>query len=133
MKAGELFFGDSSKIKVGDTIEFGSYPQENDTPSPIEWYVLEVKDGSALILCKDIIGSKLYDDEGKTWAGICEDRINLEYRIIWDDCINWEDCTLRYGDEAAYVDYYGSVDDYGANVSNRIIGVRPALWLKLNP
>lgn len=36
-------------------------------------------------------------------------------------------------DETAYVDYYGNVDDYGAHVSNRIIGVCPALWLKLNP
>lgn len=72
MKAEELFTGDSSKIKVGDTIEFGSYPQENDTPSPIDWYVLKAKDNRVFVLCKDIIKCKSYHEESAD--------------ITWEDC-----------------------------------------------
>lgn len=63
-------------LKAGDIITFGSYPQEADgTVKPIEWQVLAVEDGKALII-------SLYGLDAK--------RYNEEYKDV-----TWETCTLR--------------------------------------
>ncbi len=64
--------------KVGDTIEFGTYEQDNNTANgaePIEWKVLDIQDGKALISSKYALDSKPYNEEYKP--------------------VTWETCTLR--------------------------------------
>ena len=65
-------------VQVGDIIEFGSYEQDNDLsngPEPIEWRVLEVSDGSALIVSEYALDARAYN---KGWASV-----------------TWAECTLR--------------------------------------
>lgn len=52
-------------------IRFGFYQQDNDPSNmePIEWYVLDQKDGKMLIVSKDILDFRAYDDgTHTTWA-----------------------------------------------------------------
>lgn len=65
-------------VQVGDIIEFGSYEQDNNPsngPEPIEWRVLEVSDGSALIVSQYALDARAYNKE----------RVR----------ITWAECTLR--------------------------------------
>jgi len=57
---------------VGDTIVFGSYEQDNDTSNgkePIEWEVLDKKDGKILVISKYALYSHQYHSEydNSTW------------------------------------------------------------------
>ncbi len=59
--------------KVGDIIIFGMYNQNDDTSNakdPIEWSVLEVMGGKALLLSNKLLDSKPYDTDwgDGTWA-----------------------------------------------------------------
>jgi len=58
--------------KVGDIITFGRYEQDNDLENgaeDIEWIVLDVKDGKALLLSKYILDYKKYKDASPhSWA-----------------------------------------------------------------
>ena len=68
----------SRTAKVGDTIIFGAYEQDNDTSNGkegVEWLVLDVKDGKALVISKYALDCKQY---------------NTSYTDI-----TWETCTLR--------------------------------------
>ena len=75
--------GEGKEIHVGDTIEFGCYPQEHKTatglfiPEPLRWRVLHVdrEKGRALVITEKLI-----------------DRI--KYHDVFED-ITWEYCTLR--------------------------------------
>ena len=52
-------------------IRFGFFDQDNDPSNmePIEWYVLEQKDGKMLIVSKEILDFRAYDDgTHTTWA-----------------------------------------------------------------
>ncbi len=54
---------DMSAITPGKLVSFGSYEQDNDPengPEPIEWIVLEVRDGSALLLSKYGLAAQPY-------------------------------------------------------------------------
>ena len=65
-------------IKVGDTIEFGKYEQDNNTRNGaeiIEWRVLAVEDGKALIISEYGLAAKPYNE---TYTSV-----------------TWETCTLR--------------------------------------
>ena len=56
-------------VQVGDIIEFGSYEQDNDSSNgsePIKWRVLEVSDGSALVVSEY---ARFSLDRGKDPAG----------------------------------------------------------------
>ena len=49
---------DLPPITIGDTVTFGHYEQDNDTsngPEPIQWKVLDVQDGKALIISEKIL------------------------------------------------------------------------------
>ena len=66
------------KVSVGDIITFGTYEQDNLTifgPEPIEWIVLDVQDGKALLLSRYGLYPKPYNTD---WV-----------------YVTWEDCTLR--------------------------------------
>lgn len=69
---------DYSNIAVGDVITFGRYEQDNNLdngPEEIEWIVLDVQDGKALLLSQYALDAKPYNTEGTD--------------------ITWEQCTLR--------------------------------------
>ena len=65
-------------VSVGDHVFFGAYEQDNDASNgkePIEWRVLDVEDGKALLISEYALDAKCYNDTfGDT---------------------NWETCTLR--------------------------------------
>ncbi len=48
------------------TVTFGNYLQSSDTPEPIEWIVLDAKDGKLLLLSKYVIETKSFDTSHKT-------------------------------------------------------------------
>ena len=60
---------ETSVLSVGDHIMFGKYPQNyasgSDTaePEPIEWRVLEIKDGKALIISEYLLEPFVYNIE----------------------------------------------------------------------
>lgn len=65
-------------VSVGDYIKFGNYEQDNNTENgkeEIEWLVLEVKDGKALVISKYALDCQQY---------------NTSYTKV-----TWETCTLR--------------------------------------
>ena len=66
-----------TSVAVGDVVTFGKYPQTaaGTDQTPIEWIVLDVQDGKALLLSKYGLEMKQY---------------NTEYTDI-----TWETCTLR--------------------------------------
>lgn len=64
--------------QVGDYITFGSYEQDRDTSNgseEIEWLILDIQDGKALVVSK--------------YALVCQP-YNME-----DTDVTWETCTLR--------------------------------------
>ena len=66
------------KAQIGDTVWFGSYEQDNDTSNgaeAIEWLVLDKQDGKLLLLSKDALDAKPYNEK-------------------YVD-VTWETCTLR--------------------------------------
>lgn len=59
-------------IKVGSCIKFGMYEQDNDTTNGkeyIDWLVLEVKDGKAFVISKQLLDRQPYhtDSVAVTW------------------------------------------------------------------
>ncbi|MBR6515190.1 MAG: toll/interleukin-1 receptor domain-containing protein [Clostridia bacterium] len=66
-------------VKVGDYVFFGAYEQDNNTfngKEVVEWLVLDVKDGKALVISKYALNSKPYISS---------------YNFI----VAWESCSLR--------------------------------------
>lgn len=62
----------ASRTAPLNAVYFGSYEQDNKSengPEPIEWYVLEEKDGKALLVSKKIIDNKKFNEEASetTW------------------------------------------------------------------
>ena len=67
----------TASVKAGDIVTFGHYPQtaEGTDETPIEWIVLEVKDGKALVISRYGLDAKPY------------------YLELAD--VTWEYCSLR--------------------------------------
>ncbi len=64
--------------KAGDYVSFGAYEQDNNTSNgkeDVEWLVLEVKDGKALVISKYALDCQQYNTS--------------------DTNVTWETCTLR--------------------------------------
>lgn len=67
-----------SEAKAGDTVQYGSYEQDNDLSNgaeAIEWLVVDKQDGKLLLLSKEALDCKSYNEK-------------REY-------VTWETCTLR--------------------------------------
>ena len=65
-------------VSAGDIITFGRYEQDGNTvndPEAIEWQVLEVEDGHALLISKYALDEKKYNEKYEN--------------------VTWETCTLR--------------------------------------
>ena len=69
-------------VTAGDTVTFGVFPQEENgkDQTPIEWIVLDVQDGKALLISK-------YGLDARPCVKISD------YRNLKD--VTWEDCELR--------------------------------------
>ena len=68
----------SKDARAGNIVIFGNYEQDNDLTNgkePIEWIVLDKKDGKALLISKYGLDSKRYNTK---WTSV-----------------TWENCTLR--------------------------------------
>ena len=53
------------QMQIGDMITFGRYPQDADGRElPIEWQVLDVQDGRALLLSRYILDVQPYAEPG---------------------------------------------------------------------
>ena len=68
-------------VKVGDIITFGNYWQGKDKSAgkqPVEWQVLDVKDGKALVISKYGLINHIYNNYDEEWMDV-----------------TWETCTLR--------------------------------------
>ncbi len=68
----------SSDIKVGDVVKLGVYEQDNDTSNgmePIEWEVLDIDSGKALLVSRYALEALPYNNEFAA--------------------VTWEECTLR--------------------------------------
>ncbi|MCR4946259.1 MAG: DUF6273 domain-containing protein [Lachnospiraceae bacterium] len=66
------------KYKKGDYITFGSYEQDGNKENgaePIEWEILDVKDGKLLVISRYILDAKPYNEKNED--------------------VTWETCTLR--------------------------------------
>lgn len=66
-------------VSEGDIVVFGNYEQDNDLDNglePIEWEVLQIRDGNALLLSHYALDSQPYNQEIQK--------------------ITWEHCSLRY-------------------------------------
>ena len=88
---------DPAAIAVGDTVVFGRYEQDNNRNNgkePIEWIVLDVQDGKALLLSK----------YGLYAAG---------WHDAWDDCA-WETCSLRAWLNDKFLSYAFSTKEQSA-------------------
>ncbi len=88
----------AEEIRAGDIVVFGQFEQDNDPengPEPVEWQVLAVEDGRALVISRYVIDSQPFHES-------------------WDD-VNWETCSLRgWLNEA----FFGSV--FSEEEQNRI-------------
>ena len=75
---GKYFAEKNKNIKVGGFVIFGTYEQDNNTSNgkeDVEWIVLEVQDGKALVISKYELDCQPYNED-------------------YED-VTWETCTLR--------------------------------------
>ena len=73
--AGTAVAGDAGGVSAGDVVLFGSYEQDNNPdngPEEIEWIVLDVQNGKAMLLSKYILDAGKYNEETKA--------------VTWDTC-----------------------------------------------
>ena len=68
---------EKKQVVAGDTVTFGSYPQtrEGTDNTPVEWIVLAVEEGKALLLSRYALDAKPYNNA--------------------DEEVSWETCSLR--------------------------------------
>ena len=97
-KAGDIILQKTKdqlkNIKVGSYINFGAYEQDNNTSNgkeEVEWLVLEVKDGKALVISK--------------YALDCQ-----QYNTSYTD-VTWETCALRKWLNNDFLDAAFSADE----------------------
>lgn len=79
-------YGAENSIAVGDIMTYGHYEQGNDLDNglePVEWTMLDVQDGWALLLSRYALDAKPYHEarEDDTWKS---------YGVVY-----WDTCTLR--------------------------------------
>jgi len=92
---------ETKTLYVGDVITFGKYEQDNilnNGPEPIEWRVLAVENGRALLISKYGLDTKPYHEK--------------------NDSITWEKCSLR---EWLNEDFYNKAFD--SSEKSRILQV----------
>ena len=85
----------SQDLRVGDTITMGSYPQNSDGgKEPIKWQVLDIKDGKALVISKNVLFSI---DHGSKMEWYSTVNSNGEYLFTYrpENSTAWKDSYIR--------------------------------------
>ena len=74
----------AKKYQIGDTVSFGSYEQDhaynNSGITPIEWQILDIKDGNALLISKYALLSEYFSDSEV---------------VVDKNGVTWQDSSLR--------------------------------------
>ncbi len=94
---------DPAAIAVGDVVVFGRYEQDNDLSNgqePIEWIVLDVRDGKALLLSRHGL-------------------LAMGYHDTWDDC-TWETCSLRAWLNDSFIHYAFTEEEQSAILTTSV-------------
>lgn len=111
-----------TRVKAGDIVTFGSYPQSSSGASaPIEWIVLDVRDGKALLLSRYILDAARYHGEYRnvTWAEcdlrrwLNEEFLNAAFGGVKDRLAP----SLSTADKTPELD---SAGDPGADVTDKV-------------
>ena len=88
-------------LDIGNTIKFGAYPTGNgEEKVPIEWIVLDVKNGKALLLSKYVLDFKKY---------------NNSYTSV-----TWENCSLRKWLNGSFINKAFSTNDQSIILSTDV-------------
>ena len=75
-------------IKVGDIVTFGSYEQDgrlSNGSEPIEWDVLDEKDGRYLLISHYVLDVQQFDD-GRTDTSLRADEDESSTFVTWETC-----------------------------------------------
>ena len=106
-------------VEVGSEICFGEYVQ-SDTLSkskePIEWVVLDKKEGKALIVTKFAIDCLKYNDEV------------FSPKAAWKYVVSWETCTLRKWLNGHFLSEAFSDDESGIIQTTNVISEKNPLY-----
>ena len=91
------------KVKVGDTLYFGAYEQDDNTNNgkeAIQWRVLDVQDGKALLISEKALDSQPY---------------NTSFTSV-----TWETCTLRQWLNGTFLNNAFSADEQAKIVTTTV-------------
>ena len=99
--------------KVGETLTFGRYPQDEDSdvPSPLVWQILDIKEDSALLISKYVLEQYTYHDK--------------------QEDITWEESNVR-----SYLNGLGAafnkngIDHYGKGFIDKAFTAEERKWIK---
>lgn len=69
-----LFRNKKRTVQIGDELAFGTYQQEGETPTKVEWLVLRVENGKALLISKYALIA----------SGYCESHIKSFKQLEWE-------------------------------------------------
>lgn len=108
----------NSPYKIGDIVTYGSYEQDNNEDNgaePIQWEVVDIQDGKALLLSRYVIDKVSYNEpEGVESRGETEDR-SWEFSDVYQWlCSDFVKSAFTESDIAAIVqDDSISDDEFG--------------------
>ena len=91
-------------VKVGDTITFGTYEQDGDAENgaeAVEWRVLEVKNGKALLLSQNGLEAMPYNET--------------------EEAMTWEQCSLRNWLNGEFYNTAFSAEDKSKIVLSKVL------------
>lgn len=83
-----LFMNKKKTIQIGDELPFGTYLQEGDTPTKVDWIILHIADGKALLISKYALIT----------TGYCETHIKSFKQLEWEGCLAREKCRQFFVD-----------------------------------
>lgn len=103
-------------VHIDDIVEFGSYEQDNDLengPEKIEWMVLDIKDGNALLLSKYVLEEDWWYDHDyqAVWetSGMREKLNSVFYDTAFDE--EEKEHVVLSEIENYYVDWFSSYQE----------------------
>jgi len=77
-----LFGNKKQTVQIGDELALGTYQQEGDTPTEVEWIVLHIEDGKALLISKYALIT----------TGYCETHLKSFKQLEWEGSLAREMC-----------------------------------------
>jgi hypothetical protein len=73
---------------VGETVILGAYPQNGDIPTGVEWFVLDINDGKALLISKYALIK----------SGYCKTNLKSMHDLEWETSLARTMCSRFYQD-----------------------------------